>query len=310
MRLTTRRAAIPVLCGVAFLLVPLAAPAAAAPVSGDNPGPAASTTAFNGLDLFYETTDGTLVHQPATPAGYGTAENLGGALRTGPGAITIGSEFAQTWAFVTGTDNAVWYRAFSDGSGLWGPWATIGGASQSAPAASCTGDFTASPTVYVKGADGSAWRRGLAGGGWVFLGGRLGSAPAAVPAVGGVCPAAQDIVALGTNGAVYENRGGTTWTLIGGRSNFAPTITRLPNGRTELYVVGTDGKLRAAGRNPGSTVWSGFSLIGGLLTSSPAAQLWQSGPQIRVVVARGGNGRLYRGTNPIGSTLWTWAPVP
>jgi hypothetical protein len=303
------RAVVPALIGAALVAVPLAAPAAAAPVSNASPDPGASTTAFGTLDVFYATTNGTLVHQARPAGGPAGEENLGGALRTGPGAITIGSEFAGTWAFVTGGDDGVWFRVFSDGSGLWGPWRTIGGVSTAPPAASCTGDFTAQPTVYVTGGDGAVWRRNVAAGGWSSLGAQLlfGTSPAVIPAVGGVCPAQQDLFAVGTNLGLYERR--ATWVPIGGRSVFSPTVLQLPGGRTEVYLIGLNGALYTASRAPGSTVWSGFTRIGGLFESSPSAQLWQTGSGLRTVVGRGTDDRLWQATSPIGSTAWTFRAI-
>jgi hypothetical protein len=308
MTLIRTRASLGALIGAALMVLPFAAPAAAAPVSDTSPDPGTSSTAFGALDIFYATTNGTLVHQGRFGAG-ASEENLGGALRTGPGAITIGSEFAATYAFVTGSDNGVWYRAFSDGSGIWGPWQTIGGASIASPAASCTGDFTAQPIVYVTGTDGAVWRRALAGGPWSSLGARLlpGTAPAAIPAVGGDCPAQQGLFAVGTNRGVYERRG--TWVPVGGLTAFSPTVLQLPGGRTELYLVGLNGALYTASRAPGSTVWSGFVKIGGVFESAPSAQLWLTGAGLRSVVGRGADHRLWQATSPVGSTNWTFRPI-
>lgn len=306
MTFISRRAALATLIGAAVLALPLAAPAAAAPVSDANPDPGASTTAFGALDVFYATTNNTLVHLVQPGAGGPREENLGGALRSGPGAITIGSEFASTWAFVTGSDNGVWFRQFSDGQGIWGPWRTIGGVSTASPAASCTGDITAQPTVYVRGGDGAVWRRSLAAGGWSSLGAQLllGTAPAVTPAVGGVCPAQQDLFAVGTNLGVYERRG--SWVPVGGQSVFSPTVLQLPSGRTELYLIGLNGALYTAGRAPGSTTWSGFVRIGGQFESSPSAQLLANGPGQRVVIGRGGDGRLWQASSPVGSSVWSF----
>jgi hypothetical protein len=306
------KAAVPALLGAALVVVPLATPAAAAPqpqvLLGDIPDAALSTTAFGGLDVFHAAPDNTLVHRTAD----GTAENLGGALITGPAAITIGSEFASTWASAVGTDEALWYRQFSDGRGTWGPWTSAGGRSFEAPAVSCSGDSTAQPILYAVGGDRALWRKSLPGGNWLSLGGLLVFAPGAVPAQAGVCPSDQDVFGIGDNFSVYENRSGH-WSKVGGQVVFAPTLLRQPDGRTELYVVGFDNALWTASRAAGSTTWSRFVRIGARLTSSPAAQLWKASataPTLRVVVGRGGDGRLWRGTNPVGTATWTWHPAP
>jgi hypothetical protein len=309
---TLSRTLVPALLGAALVTLPLAAPAAAAPqphvLLGDISDAALSTTAFGGLDTFYASTGNTLVHKAEGSA----AEDLGGALHEGPAAITIGSEFASTWAFAVGTDDAVWFRQFSDGRGTWGPWTPAGGRSFWPPAATCTGDATAQPTLYSLGTDGAMWRKSLAGGNWAPIGGQFFFGPGAVQAQAGVCPSDQDVFGVATNFAVYENRGGG-WAKIGGQAILSPALIRQPNGSTELYVVGFDNALWTASRAAGSSTWSRFIRIGGNLTGSPAAQLWKAtptSPTLRVVVARGGDGRLWRGTNPVGTGTWTWRPAP
>jgi hypothetical protein len=132
------------------------------PAPGDPPG--VSTTAYGGISVFYRTaTTNTLTHRSGTSAQWNAPENLGGRLISGPSAITIGSEFATTWAFVVGADNRVWYRGFSDGLGEWSRWLTIGGFA-AGPTTTCVGDVSAQPIVYVMGRDFALWRRALAGG--------------------------------------------------------------------------------------------------------------------------------------------------
>ena len=250
----------------ALLTVPLALPAAATappPQYGTAPGASSTAAGFgDSLEAFWQRTDGRLAHKTLRAGAWGTAEDLGGSIATGPAPITIGSEFATTWVFAAAPNGVIYSRAFSDGAGTWGPWTSIGGFTVGTPATSCLGDFTASPSVYVVGGDGALWRRSLAGGGWTSLGGLLGSDPAAVPAVGGVCPPAEDLVALGNDLAVWERRP-TGWTRIGGRSFYAPSIVRLPNGVSHLYVLGTNNALYTATRASDAGPWSAFSSIGG-----------------------------------------------
>jgi hypothetical protein len=309
---TIRRVAL-VAAATTVLTVPLAIPAAATtppPQPGYAPG--ASTTAIgfgDSLEAFWQRTDTRLAHKTLRAGAWGAAEDLGGSIATGPAPITIGSEFAGTWVFAAAPTGAVYYRLFSDGSGTWGPWTSIGGFTVGTPATSCTGDFSAQPVVWVVGGDGALWRRSLAGGGWTSLGGVLGSEPAAVPAVGGVCPPAEDVVALGGDFAVWERRAGG-WSRIGGRSFYAPSIVRLPNGVSHLFVIGTNNALYTATRQSDAGAWSGFSLIGGLWTSPPAAQVYPLAPTTLTVLALGGNNQLYRASRTIGTPSWSIAQVP
>ncbi|HEV7653876.1 MAG TPA: hypothetical protein VGP36_03945 [Mycobacteriales bacterium] len=302
MNLSRGRTALAVLSGAAFLL-PLTGTAAADPAPQpvfDHSGAAVTTTNFGQLKYFYEAADGTLAqYTQDDPIGQGAGPSLGGALHSRPAAVTVNAD-DDMYVFATGADDAVWFRKFVRAT--WGPWTSIGGRSLTAPAVSCAADTQ--PLVYVVGGDGALWRRSLAGGGWSSLGGRMGSAPAAVPAVSGTCAVEQDLFVRGDNGAVYENRAGTGWTRVGGLTFQAPTVIRLPNGSTEVYVIGTDGALYLASRAPGG-VFSSFHRIGGVFTSSPSAQLWRSGT-LRVVVGQGADGRVWRGTSRVGSSIWAW----
>ena len=234
-------------------------------------------------------------------------------LTSGPAAITIGSEFAVTWAFARGADNAVWYRTFSDGRGTWGPWTSLGGRALGAPATSCVGDFVTSvvaPIVWVRGGDGALWRRPL-GGAWQRLGGALASDPGALPALAGGCPSSEDVFALGTDRAVWEFSG-HVWRRVGGKSTVAPTAVQLPSGETDLFVRGTNNTLYMNARAPGGTTWAGWHQTGGILHSSaPVATVFPSSPETRAVFALGADdGNLWRGQNPVGSTTWIWTQVP
>ena len=315
MKLCTTRAAVPALIGAALVALPLAAPAGAAPqpqdvvLSGISDA-ALSTTASGGLDTFYASGTDSLVHKTE---GGRAVEDLGGSLRSGPAAITIGSEFAGTWAFGVGGDQAVWYRQFSDGRGTWGPWTSAGGASFDPPAVSCSGDASAQPVLYATGRDGALWRRQLPTGRWLSLGGRILFGPGVVPAEAGVCPSGgQDVFVLGSDLAVYENRPAAS-----PRSAARPSSPRPSSGSRTAAPTCTwsASPITRSGRLPARRAArpARFSSIGGRLTGGPAAQLWKASataPTLRVVTARGGDGRLWRATSPVGSAVWTWRPAP
>ena len=299
----------------------LASPASAAtvpqPTAGFVPGVSTLASATeDSIRIFYRQLNHSLimVFGPAASE-WGRPQNLGGVLTSGPTAITIKGpveEFANTWVFARGSDQAVWYRQFSDARGTWGPWTSLGGRTIGAPGVICmaTGRI---PLVFVRGADNALWRRALSGGGgWFRDGGRLASPPAALQEAAGTCPSSgPDVFALGTDHAVWEFDGGV-WHRVGGVSTVAPAAVQLPTGETDLFARGTDNALWMNVRAPGATAWRGWHRIGGILTSAPAAGIWpfRLAPPSRSVVALGADGNLWIGRNVIGSATWDWGQVP
>jgi hypothetical protein len=284
-----------------------------APAPGFVPGisTAASGAIQDQIHAFYQQANHNLVTVSRTAAtGWGTPLNLGGVLTSGAAAITIGSgtEFADTWVFARGSDQAVWYRNFSDGRGTWGPWTSLGGRAIGAPGVTCVGGAPAVPIVFVRGTDNALWQRSLSGGGWTSRGGGLASSPAGLPTVATNCPASLDIFALGADQAVWEFTGG--WHRVGGKSTVAPSAVRLPSGETDLFARGTDRALWMSARGPGGSAWSGWRRAGGILTSAPAAGVFPSSPLTRSVLALGADGALWHGGNVAGTSAWAWTQVP
>jgi len=272
--------------------------------------PGVSTTAFGSINIFYASQAGRLTHRSGTASGYGPVEDLGGVLTSGPAAITIGSEFAGTWAFVRGRDNGVWYRQFSDGLGEWSSWRSAGGRALGAPATTCVGDVTAMPIVYVRGTDNALWRR-APNGTWRRLGGILSSDPAALPAVGGGCPSREDVFVVGARMDIWEYTDGS-FRRATGLTTLAPAAVELANGEVDLFARGTSAdRALWMNRRPSPGVpWLGWRRVGGILTSAPVATIFPDPPATRVVLALGADGDLWRGNNVVGTTAWTWREVP
>jgi hypothetical protein len=313
-----------VLAGAAIL----AGGVLATPVSGTtDPQPTAglvpgvSTLATAGQDsirIFYQQASHSLatIYGPAASE-WGQPQNLGGVLTSGASAITIKGpveEFASTSVFVRGTDQAVWYRAFSDARGTWGPWTSLGGRAIGTPGVICvaTGRY---PAVFVRGTDDALWRRDLSGdpsgSKWFSFGGRLASAPAALQVAAGTCPPGGPIVfALGTDDAIWELD--QVWHRVGGQSTVAPAAVQLPSGEIDLFARGTDNALWMNVLAPGATAWRGWHQVGGILTSAPAAGIWpfSLAPPSLSMVALGADGNLWIGHNAIGTATWDWAQVP
>ena len=308
-----------VLAGAAILVGGLLVGSASAvtfprPAAGFVPGASTDLMSGDSIHIFYQQANHSLttVLCQAASECFGP-QNLGGVLTSGPAAISIqgsgpSEEFANTWVFARGADNAVWYREYVGARGSWGPWTSLGGRAVGAPGVTCLGGPASSPTVFVRGTDGALWQRALSGG-WVPRGGHLASPPAALLAGGGTCPSSLDAFALGTDHAVWEFTG--AWHRVGGTSAVAPAALRLPSGETDLFARGTDNALWMDVRAPGAAAWQGWRRIGGVLTSAPAAAIWPYGlftvaPRGRTVLALGSDGNLWIARNVVGTSTWEW----
>ena len=311
---TRRRVVGPILLLLALGLTGVAAPASATtpqPSPGEVPGAASrgAGAVTASVDLFYRRADNRLALKPRTGTPWNTPTDLGGALTSGPTAIIQQpTEFVDESVFARGTDGAVWGRTFSDGLGQWLPWRSFGGRLVGTPSVTCIGASSATPQLFVRGVDNALWQRSLAGS-WTRLGGILASNPSAVPAVNGQCTARHDVFALGTDHAVWEHLV-TGWRRVGGRSSSAPAGLRLANGQTEVFVRGTDNALWQSVRASGSNAWSRWRRIGGLLSSAPTVTVFPAIPQTRTIYALGANAGLYEGRNVVGTSAWTFTPVP
>jgi hypothetical protein len=299
-------------------VIALVAPASAVAATVPQPAPGQvvglSTTLSGTLSVFYESADRSLTEMSYAQGRWSSPQSLGGALTSGPAAISVGLEPETTYVYARGTDHAIWYRA-STGGGPWSPWASLGGRATGAPTASSgvPTHHNLGPTVWVRGTDGALWQN--SGAGWFSLGGRLTSDPAASPVVADNYPilGSAVIVALGTDHAVWayfetdRPAGGSGWQRIGGRSTVAPAVG--PGG-SPAYARGTDNALWLTNWNAGATPppAAAWHRVGGVLTSAPTATTYPS--TAPYVVALGTDGNLWQGTPPASGTLWTWTQIP
>ena len=302
----------------ALAVTVLAAPASA--VAATVPQPAAgqvaglSTTLSGTLSVFYQSAAHSLTEMSYAQGRWSSPQSLGGALTSGPAAISVGPEPETTYVYARGTDDAIWYRA-STGGGPWSRWASLGGRATGAPTTSSgvPTHYDLGPTVWVRGTDGALWQN--SGAGWFSLGGRLISDPAASPVAAGNYPilGSAVIAALGTDHAVWayfetdRPAGGSGWQRVGGRSDVAPAVG--PGG-SPVYARGTDNALwltswDAGAIPPPAAAWH---RAGGVLTSAPAATTYPS--TTPYVVALGTDGNLWQGTPPASGTAWTWTQIP
>ena len=293
-----------------------AAEAATAPSPEPGQVVTATSSANQQNKLFYQRRDHSLVVVSGTGSTWGAPAGLGGKLTSGPGAIVIGSEFAVTSVFVRGGNSAIWYRQYSDGRGVWTPWATLGGRTTGAPAASCVEPGTTTAlAVWIRGLDGALWWRrhaqdvsGATWSAWSRVGGRLLSDPTGTVVAAGGCSVGPGVFALGTDAAVWQWNA-STWRRVGGRSTVAPAAVVLASGETDVFVRGTDNALWRASRARGSTHCS-WQRIGGALTSAPTVALFPSGPETTDVYAMGADSNVWEIRHVTGTSTWTWRQVP
>ncbi|HEX9548517.1 MAG TPA: glycosyl hydrolase family 18 protein, partial [Acidimicrobiales bacterium] len=146
-------------------------------------------------------------------------EPLGGGLASGPAAVSVGT--GRLDAFVQGTDNRLYHRAFS--SSAWGPWEGLGGMLNAEPAAVSSGGGHID--LFVRGTDNAIYHRtfdGTTWGNWEGLGGGFSTGPTAAS----WSPGHLDVFALGLDRAVWHKAfDGTTWgqwESLGGGANAGP----------------------------------------------------------------------------------------
>lgn len=305
-----RRPAV-VATAAALLAVSLAGAATAttpAPRAGHAAG--ATTTPAGDLHVFYVRAADGGVTQKLFSGGRLTTTDRGGRFLAGTYATTTGTQDAWTWVFGTGANHAVYLGQYFEDQRFWSPWSSLGGWASGTPTASCD-PYNAGPqpTIWVRGSDGALWW--LAGKRpWQKVGGALHTDPTAIAGIAGNCGPGRDILAAGTDDAVWEWRE-TGWSRVGGRTYLTPTAVHLPDGSDVLFVVGTDRALWTAKRPAGAPSWSAFSRVGGSWTSPPSAQVVPGTPATFAIVGLGGNGQLYRAQNAVGGTdPWTFTAVP
>lgn len=296
----------PAALAAALLTVPLLAGPLASPAAATDPPPtpglAAGATASDALLVVYRRTDGRVALRQLTDGLY-PVEDAGGSVRTSPVAMYRAGPEINLWVYAVGANGAVYRRGAhrAPEGWVWKQWTSLGGYTTSAPAITCNAAGTV--VVWIRGGDGALWRR-TADTPWQRLGGAITSAPSAAGSNAGLCQSTEYVVALGADKAVWENRDGA-WHKVGGASAYAPAFVRTIT-HSYVLVTGTDGALYLASRGADGAAWSPFRRLGGALTSAPAATWWGGG---LTVLALGGNGQLYRTTQPPG-TAGSWPFVP
>jgi hypothetical protein len=282
-----------------------------------NTGPAVSTSFYDGQsNIFAVDSHGALWSTSIIPSG-GIWNSLGGVCTSSPAAISWGTTTRQD-VFVRGTDGAVWWKTYTNG---WSKLTSIGG--EVAPG---TGPAVSSPAagrldLFVVGTDGALWHRTYNGSSWTnweSLGGKVTASPAAVAGWH-----TADVFVRGSDGAVwykYYQNGWSGWQSLGGQllagtgpavsGNNPSTGVNTYLGVHRLVVVGTDHNLwLKSSPGTGAIGWTSWGRIGmppeALSTSSPSAEINETGPTIISVTSTSGN-VWYSVHTGINSTFDNW----
>lgn len=123
---------------------------------------------------------------------------------------------------------------------------------------------------------------------------------------------AADVASRLTTGAVVHR----TWTeagrlgstvALGGGTSYAPGIARSTAGRLDVVVTGTDRHLYLKGRPAGSSLWSGWTDLGGSVNGRPAVVALANG--YLDVFARGTDGKIWERYRRPAGTWSGWIAV-
>lgn len=294
----------PVLTGVH----PARAASSTLPQAGRLAAPAIVAPTVGSLELFYPTTNGSLVHARSSDgaAGWGSDENLGGVVVGGAAAAAPSRESLAV--MVRGSNNRLYSK--TGGTGSWSGWLDLGGVLSAKPGLAASAGRL---DVFVRGADAHLWTKSQVPGGWTGwsdLGGSLaaGSGPAATALDDGSVAA----FVHGSNGALYaktRTTGGvwSGWYPLGGQLLGDPAVAAPGAGRLAVFARGLNSRLYEKTAAAGS--WSGWLDLGGQLSTSPAAAAAEGSSRTDVVVL-GTDGRLWQTTPTNASSGWTAITPP
>jgi hypothetical protein len=224
-------------------------PRTGTPITAWAPAPGGTIGSGPDADLSSDSADGpatqvlvarsehnSVIMRDRTAAGFGRWIDLGGVITTAP--AIVGDYLSDMRAvFARGTDGALWYRRYADGS--WEPWRSLRGGITAQPAATNAEAHTIS--IYARGTDGKVWNNALSPDWrpwdytyWRSLGGeRITSA------VDGRESSVERVLAYrGPAGSLRVNRNGRI-TDYGGALTSAPTLVG-GEARPTVAARGTD----------------------------------------------------------------------
>lgn len=181
------------------------------------------------------------------------SENLGGSITSDPAIASEG--LGKLEVVARGTDNALYYRAWTSELG-WSSWLQV---------ASGTGPVTSGPDavgsgggrldIVARAPDNSVWHWWWDGGSWHWEG--LGGSVTTDPAIASDWPNTLQVVARGTDNALYYRASNTesawgSWTAVG--SGTGP-VNSAPDAVGTYTGVWGQNRLDIVAQSPEASVW-------------------------------------------------------
>ena len=223
---------------------------------------------------------------PPVPTRYW--ESLGGIITSPPHAVIFGELDDELLVFARGTDQALWNRAFVNGS--WRAWTSLGHILASPPHAVVAAKETLA--VFALGTDSAIWY--TMGGEWHSLGGTFSSAPYAVADGRSI-----HVFAADTSSALawrkWDGSGWSNWQSLGGILMSPPIADcPAPHGLPYVFTLGTDSGVWRR-RSAGGTEWFDWESLGSGLLTLPATTVRSPSPefQFRAIAALGFDHRVW-----------------
>lgn len=221
------------------------------------------------MDVFCRMSDGTIQHRwENTSGGWQAWASLGGNY---PGYPVVGLNWeGREEVFVRGADNQL-YHCWQLNDGTFSGWASLGGTVSGEPTVGKLSDGRLE--VYCRFTDGTVqhnWQNtqsvGTAWGGWSPYSGTTTSNVVAARTPGFI----QEIYCSGSGGSInraYQTSidgGWSAWESLGGAGLGAPIVGHNEDGRLQVFLFQSDGKMWSRWQQTGGG-WSSWTAFGSAL---------------------------------------------
>ena len=212
------------------------------------------------------------------------APSLVGAPAGVVGAPAVCSHAANSLdLFIRGTDNAIWWRNWTNGVG-WSTLTSLCGIVTSSPAASSP--YAGILNVAAPGTDGALWYiisldGGSTWGSWDSLGVNILAGTG--PTVFSPSSATVNFAVIGTDSALWWWTG-YSWQSIGGYLTSSPSATSPATNELAIAARGGDGALWYIVSNNGGSTWGSWHSLGGKIIAGTGTGVVYDGTAIRYFV--------------------------
>jgi hypothetical protein len=237
-------------------------------------GPGATVRdTINGLvTVFVRGDDGAIYYRDGKGIAFGPWTSIGGktAANKAPAVCSWNSD-GRIDVFVAGADGLLWHKSYTNTAGWADHWDSLGGKLTSGPAATATTDGSHDIGVFVVGVNSAVFFKQYTPSGWgswILAGGKV---------LAGTSPAAYNWgtdhlgwLVTGTDYQLYHNWVGKSngYEVIAASLTSSPAATAKANGIIDAFGRGSTGQFAALYQNSynygGSSVWSGWTAIGGV----------------------------------------------